>query len=384
MESILVIDDEPAVRQLVARALGDAGYHVFGAENGLEGVARARQLLPDLVLCDVRMEKLDGYGTLSRLRSDEATKTIPFILMTGDADHAGMRQGMELGADDYLPKPFSIAELQAAIKARLSKHLALREEAEQRLASLRANISYALPHELRTPLNGILGFADLLVQDHGDLEREEVASIAQTIFDSAQRLHRTIENTLLYAQLELLGGDPAKLRSLRADKIEDAAVPVATAAETRARACDRLADLQLSLSRARAAIGERHLRCIVTELVDNAFKFSSAGTAVRVAVGPSDDGLRLVVADAGRGMRPQHIADVGAYMQFERRVYEQQGAGLGLAIATRLTELHGGTLAIRSSMEPPLGTEVTVLLPEPTGAAPLMATTGTGEPGANI
>src|ERR1700693_2090561 len=104
MKKILVIDDEAWLREMVQMALAQKGYEVVEAENGAVGVATARQSLPDLILCDVNMEKMDGYGTLASLRNEPATAAVPFILMTGLADHAGMRHGMELGADDYLPK----------------------------------------------------------------------------------------------------------------------------------------------------------------------------------------------------------------------------------------------------------------------------------------
>ena len=126
------------------------------------GIETARRALPDLILCDVNMEKVDGYLTLSSLRNEPTTASIPFILMTGLADHAGMRHGMELGADDYLPKPFTIDALYAAVEARLKKLQTVREQAEKKLADLRDNISLMLPHELRTPLNGILAYGEIL------------------------------------------------------------------------------------------------------------------------------------------------------------------------------------------------------------------------------
>src|SRR6202000_1059460 len=141
MNRILVIDDEEWLREMIQLALRQKGYDVVEAENGEVGIEKAKRLLPDLVLCDVNMEKVDGYLTLSSLRSDPATAAIPFILMTGLADNAGMRHGMALGADDYLPKPFTIDALYAAVDARIKKAQALREEAERKLADLRDNIS---------------------------------------------------------------------------------------------------------------------------------------------------------------------------------------------------------------------------------------------------
>src|SRR5512135_337832 len=125
MKRILVIDDEEWLREMVRLALTQKGYDVLEAGNGVDGVDMARRELPDLILCDVNMQKMDGYLTLSVLRNEPSTAAIPFILMTGLADNAGMRHGMELGADDYLPKPFSIEELFAAVEARLKKAQAL-------------------------------------------------------------------------------------------------------------------------------------------------------------------------------------------------------------------------------------------------------------------
>jgi len=121
MKKILVIDDEEWLREMIYLALKQKGFEVIEAVNGADGIEKARKELPDLILCDVNMEKVDGYLTLSSLRTEAPTASIPFILMTGLADNAGMRHGMELGADDYLPKPFTTDGLYAAVDARLKK-----------------------------------------------------------------------------------------------------------------------------------------------------------------------------------------------------------------------------------------------------------------------
>ncbi len=130
MKKILVIDDEEWLREMIQLALRQRGYEVIEAHNGHDGIEKARAELPDLILCDVNMGKVDGYLTLAALRTEAPTAAIPFILMTGLADNAGMRHGMELGADDYLPKPFTTEVLYAAVEARLKKSQTVRDEAE--------------------------------------------------------------------------------------------------------------------------------------------------------------------------------------------------------------------------------------------------------------
>src|ERR1044071_9219122 len=220
MKKILVIDDEEWLREMVHLALSQKGYDVVEAGNGASGIEVARKELPDLILCDVNMEKVDGYLTLSSLRNEPTTASIPFILMTGLADNAGMRHGMELGAEDYLPKPFTIDALYAAVDARLKKVEAVPHEAEQKLADLRDNISLMLPHELRTPLNGILAYGEIFMAESTTLQPGEIAEMGQVVYDSGRRLQRLIENFLIYTQIELLGADPQKAQALVKNKTD--------------------------------------------------------------------------------------------------------------------------------------------------------------------
>jgi two-component system, sensor histidine kinase and response regulator len=360
MKRILIIDDEPWLREMVHIALADKGFDVIEAENGTQGIEKARKELPDLILCDVNMEKVDGYLTLSSLRNEPATSGIPFILMTGLADNAGMRHGMELGADDYLPKPFKIEELYAAVEARLKKGEALRQEAEKKLSDLRANISMMLPHELRTPLNGILAYGDLLATEAGTLPAQEIAEMGQVIYNSGKRLERLIENFLIYAQIELLGTDAQKIHALRQKQTHSPAKLIKDRAVGQARAANRENDLVLDLADLPMPISEDYLAKIVDELVQNAFRFSDPGKRVSVTLSGVPNAVLLSVTDQGRGFSTEHITKVGAYMQFDRKIQEQQGLGLGLVIARRLTELHGGTLSIQS--ERGASTAVTVKL----------------------
>jgi two-component system, sensor histidine kinase and response regulator len=363
MKKILIIDDEEWLREMMQLALRQRGFDVIEAEGGATGIEMARKELPDLILCDVNMDKVDGYLTLSSLRSEPITASIPFILMTGLADEAGMRHGMELGADDYLPKPFTIEALYATVDARLKKVNVVRQEAEKKLADLRENLSMMLPHELRTPLNGILAYGEMLVADAESLPPSEIAEMGQVIYDSGRRLERLIENFLIFAQLELLGSDPQKLHSLLRRQTQSAAPVIEKHARDQAGLTNRATDLVLELTDVPMPISEEYLAKIVDELVQNAFKFSPPSSPVRVAlVNNSPDTVTLTVADSGRGLSSEHIAKIGAYMQFDRKMHEQQGLGLGLTICKRLTELHGGTLTIQS--DPGAGTTVTVRLPK--------------------
>jgi CheY-like chemotaxis protein len=122
MKSILVIDDNPDIRENTAEILGLAGYNTTTAENGKKGVDLAMKSHPDLIVCDIMMPELDGYGVLHLLRKNPETQFIPFIFLTAKTERGDMRKGMEMGADDYITKPFEDIELLNAIELRLKKN----------------------------------------------------------------------------------------------------------------------------------------------------------------------------------------------------------------------------------------------------------------------
>lgn len=128
MKKILLIEDNQDVRENTAEILELAGYKVFTAENGKVGVTAAQTNKPDLIICDIMMPVLDGYGVLHLLGKNQDTASIPFIFLTAKAERSDLRKGMEMGADDYITKPFDDIELLNAVESRLKKAEALRSD----------------------------------------------------------------------------------------------------------------------------------------------------------------------------------------------------------------------------------------------------------------
>ena len=360
---VLVIDDSAELRMIIQETLGLFGVEAMSAEDGASGIQMSREQIPDLIICDINMPGLDGYGTLKAMREHEATATIPFVFLSGSVDRVAIRKGMDLGADDYLTKPFTPKELMAAVNARLEKQDEIQRISNQKLDELRGNLTLALPHELRTPLNGIMGLAHLMMDDYREMPPEEVLESASFIHESALRLHRLIENFLVYSQIELMGHE-SKTRAVAYGVtlvvVQDV---LSKLCRTAAAKHKREGDLSLVVEDACLLVPAENLTKIVEELVDNAFKFSKPGRTVGVTAHPVNGEYQLTISDHGRGMRADQVTKIGPHIQFDRQTYEQQGAGLGLFIAKRITELLGGRLQIESKVD--VGTMVTITFPMP-------------------
>jgi two-component system sensor histidine kinase/response regulator len=362
MASVLVIEDEELILENVCETLELEGFEVYSAENGRIGIQLARKHLPDVIVCDVMMPETDGHGVLVALRSEPATSTIPFIFLTAMASKEDMRHGMELGADDYVTKPFTSAELINAVNTRLHRRAVLEAEYQKQIDDLRDGIVHMLPHELRSPLVGIIGYSELLERDSESLTPDRVAEMARAINSSGARLQALIEKFLIYAQTEVMLGDPVRIEALRRLCLFDPAGLIEYTIRDQAGRADRASDLVFSLEDVPALqCVQDNFKRIIDEIIENALKFSPAGTAIEVASKVTDGMYTLTVVDHGRGMGPDEIASIGAYKQFGRQLYEQQGTGLGLIIVKRLTELHGGEFRIES--EAGVRTAVHVSLP---------------------
>jgi CheY-like chemotaxis protein len=193
MTKILVIEDEESVRLNLVEMLEAEDYEAVSAPNGMIGAMGALDHIPDLVICDVMMPELDGYGVLETLRQDPTTATIPFIFLTAKADKGDMREGMELGADDYLTKPFTRDELLQSITARLKKQAVITQQhtasapsqADQGLTTQKQDALQPSPGELQHQVQELQRFAnlqeELLKKSHQEMSNF-LAKINMAIF----------------------------------------------------------------------------------------------------------------------------------------------------------------------------------------------------------
>ncbi len=207
MKKILVIEDEDFVRENILELLDVEGFEAIGAENGQVGLNLAKGIIPDLILCDVMMPGLDGYGVLRAIRQDALTASIPFIFLTAKAAKADFRQGMELGADDYITKPFTRAELLGAITSRLKKQATLETLYNSELQQAKAEINYLIHHDSLTHLPNQLSLREQFKQVQSqDISNEKLVTVLSLDLDRFNQINdnlgQAVADVLLKAVAE--------------------------------------------------------------------------------------------------------------------------------------------------------------------------------------
>lgn len=344
MKKILVIEDDSNVRENLNEILISENYDVAVAENGKKGLQIAKENPPDLILCDLLMPEMNGYEVIHYIKENPATREIPFIFLTAKVDLADIRKGMETGADDYITKPFSVKDLVTAVKIRLERS----ESAKKKLKDLTLSLEMSLPHELRTPLFGILGFSRLLADNADTYSTEEIKDFAENIYTSGKRLHHLVENFLYLARIELMISNNSINDELFLEQISQISGIINQTAIETAKVYERVDDLKVIVEDFVVKINLEGFIKVFDELISNAFKFSKQGDDVVISSRTEDGYIVISVMNKGISMTEEEIANIMPHMQFQRKINEQQGAGLGLSIAQKIIELHKGKLKIHS------------------------------------
>ena len=380
---ILVIEDDNDTRSNIVEILRSDGFDVLEAIDGESGVKSALVHRPDIILCDIVMPTLDGYEVLRRVRDQDATAQIPFIFLTGKESRSEQRQGMCLGADDYLAKPFRRHELlemlhgQIAKQARYDRHNAsfgTQTFGDQQQA-LQAQIQVlrlreqeiqtwvgGITHDLRAPLTTIKVALELL--EHRPDKSERYLSIARQACAQSDAL---IEELLtLYREEETVGSSPSKGIYLRLifDRLFDS---------FRVRSAHLNLQLKWDVPKEIDAIFSPlglNLERILTELLNNACKYTTGGGQI---------GLEVTIV-AGLQIKITNQAEIDSealpyvFNRFYRVLPESHpsegepetpipGTGLGLSLVRQLTDQLGGTLDLESKEG---WTTFTLLLPSTT------------------
>ncbi len=344
MYTILIVEDEFDVRENLKDLLETEGYNVLTANDGAEGYEKAMEYLPDLILSDIRMPNIDGFQLLELLQKEKDTSQIPFIFLTAKIEMGDLREGMNLGADDYIIKPFRVQELLNVINLRLRK----KENNNESIIDFKKQLITRVPHELRTPLVGIIGFSDMLANEEFDLSPDDIKRMAGVINKSGKRLHKRIEKFLQYSELlSLSKSEFANVKDIEI-KFELDQELLEKELKTSLKEYDRVNDVKISFEDCDLKILERFYKTILDELIENSTKFSEKGTEIRVEGFADGNYYKTKIIDNGFGMDKKSIKDIASFKQFANEIYQQEGIGIGLALVKQTLKMFDGFITIDS------------------------------------
>jgi signal transduction histidine kinase len=350
-ETVLLVEDDPAVRDVLTEMLETAGFRVVGASDGLKGLEAMERARPDLVISDISMPRMDGYRFYQEVRARRVD--VPFIFLTGKGEEDEIREGRRLGVDDYLVKPIHEADLLVAVRARLRRHAALEALREEQVQDVKRTILRTLNHELRTPLTYLTGYAELLKELGPELSAEKIRMSVDGILAGSQRLVQLVEDLVLLVDLQTGAARAAHERERR--RIEDLPNLLKSLGEREdARARGRNVDLRVEVpSLLPAVMGQGELLvAAVGRLLDNAIKFSKkSGGEVMLEARPGGRGVLIEVTDTGIGMPAEELERISEmFYQIDRATLEQRGSGVGLTIVRGIVSMHGGELTVESEI----------------------------------
>lgn len=374
---VLVAEDHPDLAALLVQTIAEV-FDVVWAPDGQAALDRAEARRPDLVLTDLVMPRMDGEALVGRLKAHPDLADVPVVVLTARADEETRVRLLQAGAQDYVSKPFSSAELLARLgnlialgRARellgaelkstrrdvdgLAEELVRRARSLREALDLRDDFVTAASHELRTPLTPLVLALQAMVD--GPLDGETLRHTAELALGDARRLSVLVDELLDATHLQ--SGRPIALAPGPCDLRGVAERAVAAQARTLARA-----GCEVSISgpaHVRGTWDGRRLEQVVTELLSNAVRFG-AGRPIALEVGRQDGRATLAVRDHGIGIPQDQLAHVfERFGRAGRSVRHYGGLGLGLYVGRSIVEAHGGTISVES--RPGGGSTFTVRIP---------------------
>lgn len=345
--TILVIDDSVTTRKTSCSILRTAGHEVLEAPDGAAGIAMlAEHPEVDLVLSDLVMPKMDGYGVTQAIRARESTRNLPVLLLTGMDDIASQSRAIEVGCDDVLSKPITATELQMRVRSmlrlkNLQRTLAARNTDLEQALQLREHLTHLLVHDFKNPLTRVLVSAEMIAEQCEEAQLADAHELAEDVMAGALRLRGLTEDLLQVARIEDGVAEPKRSVFSLSELLGAIAGDVQRVAQVQGVALqvDGAADLRVDADR-------EWVYRVLQNLVDNAIKFTPSGSQVLLTATRADSGgsrARVCVIDGGPGIPEEYRERIfEKFAQVPRT--ERRGSGLGLAFCRLAVEAHGGTI----------------------------------------
>lgn len=360
-EYILVVEDNRDLNQAICEILLSHSYAVKSASNGKDALDQISEQKPEVILCDIKMPKMDGYTLLRQARANPELRSLPFIFLTARTDPADQRQALEIGIEDYLTKPIDEEDLILAIQNALRRRQVVEEEMQDEMELLRREIVGILQHEFRTPLTFVLGYAQYLedILD-GEIDSEDLRIAIKGILEGGERLHRLIEGFLLLAELQNKTIEPDDMKHVSVTDLLSEVTQDAQKQLTEANVSIVVGDVK------DIWITCEHMLIVeaLKRLVDNSIRYRRPDSRqIHISIKKiADQYIGLCVQDEGAGIAKVDLDAISqAFKQGNRSERTEPGVGISLTMIQHIARLHGGQLQIESAEG--VGTTCTLWIP---------------------
>ncbi|MBZ0291177.1 MAG: hybrid sensor histidine kinase/response regulator [Anaerolineae bacterium] len=367
MTKVLLAEDNLTLLDNIVLGLELRGYEVVQATNGqvaLQILSTSTQL-PDIIVSDIAMPDMDGFKLLEHLRNNPVWNAIPFLFLTAFNSPDSVRISKELGADDYIVKPFQVDDLVLAIESKLKRIKVFQDHAEQSLDEARQSLLHKISHELRSPLTAIYGGADMLSDLLTDMPDETVHTLVNLIRNGADRMNRFSNKALALIQIDSGHAKKFYQEAQQKYEIHKIAQTAISQIQTEMAVDDRNVEIAYNPYTEPLYVEGvfAYLLAMIEEPLRNAVAFSKDGQSVEVSIQLNDEKqVVITVQDYGPGIPESAMPYIwNRFAQVDRDQYEQQGAGLGLALVQESARIHGGECIIESQVNE--GTVVSLVLP---------------------
>ena len=395
---ILIVDDTIYNIQLLSLMLVKQGYRVEQASNGTDAVTRANQILPDIILLDIRMPDINGYQVCRILKSNPLTQDIPIIFISSVEEVSEKVEAFSVGGVDYISKPFQLIEVLARIETHLrlcSLQKKLQEQNEQlqlsasvlsrslkqerELSQMKSDFISVVSHEFRTPLTTIQSASELLEHYHWTKE-EQVDQLHQiqsevkhmtALMEDVLFLSRTNANKskISLTEFDLLSFCSQLLRQIQRTLGQDYVVYSSLHVAANLNMSIENLHLQNDLPTLTVKMDEKLLRQILTNLITNAIKYSPRNSSIdpfqdsniKFQLKVDDQNATFIITDCGIGIPEEDLSHLFTAFHRGKNVGVLPGTGLGLSIVKNCVDIHHGTISVKSQVN--IGTEFTVVLP---------------------
>jgi len=295
------------------------------------------------------MPEMDGYAFHKLVRSEAQFAHIPFVFLTALSSHDELNMGRESGVDDYMVKPFDPRDLLAMVRGKIARSRSLKRLSEERYEAYRRRVIHTLSHEFRTPLVAINTGAELLIEQEGHLDSGKAIGLIEAIRRGGARLESLVTDFMLLQQIEAGIAENMFRDRCAPHGLEEIASLFLENRREWLEKCGFQAGLHTIDADTRVRVYEPQIHDILWRLLSNAVKFSREQRSVELHVYPRADEAVAEVRDRGVGLDADRAREaVDAFCQIDRERMEQQGGGLGLAIASRYARINGGKLEFQA------------------------------------